>query len=62
MTLKEAIEKAVAGDARTAVKVAGKLRGKGMNYRDVYRFVNNCSPISEADWETLLYEGDWEQQ
>ena len=62
MTIKEAMQKAVAeGNSRMAGKIADKMRFElGATYKDIEaRFVKNtgCTP---ADFELLMYYADTE--
>lgn len=59
MTLKDTIRHAVSTeDGKLAVKISDYLRGKGMNYGQVWRTVSNVTGIDGPDWDALLYEGE----
>lgn len=59
-TLGDAIKKAVeTHDASLAGKVADYCRFKlGMSYQETLEFVQAIAPISESNWESLLYYAD----
>lgn len=52
------LEKAKAGDAQAAIRVADILRARGLNYDAVAAFAREHAGINAQDWEALLYEGD----
>ncbi len=57
MQLRDVIKKAVKNsDAKLAGQIAVKLRNKGLNYKDIHKFVNKVAPIDPRDWEALLQE------
>lgn len=61
MKMTEALEKIRQGDAKTAGTVANFLRfKKGMNYREIFEFINKHIEISLAAWDSLLGESDEE--
>ena len=62
MTLKEAIQKAVSGDAKAAGAVADYLRfEKGLNYQQSFDVVQQVVPgMTLAKWDELLREADEE--
>lgn len=62
MLLADAIKKCVSEkNAHGAGVVADTLRIKrGWNYREIYSWVNSIAPISEAEWDALMYEADTE--
>lgn len=61
-TVGQAIQRAVTEqDARLAGRVCSYLRlSFGMNYDQVYAFVNQIERIDAAEWDGLLYEADEE--
>jgi len=45
-------------NGKLAVQICDHLRSKGCRYAFIYKMVNGIIPISEADWDALLYEGE----
>lgn len=46
------------GDPMAAVMLADFLRALGYTYRDMCRFVKKRTSLSDADIDSLLYEGE----
>lgn len=60
MKLSEVIAEAIdTNNAQLAGQVADVLRFRyGMNYATIYQTVCKVRPVTEAQWDALLYEAD----
>lgn len=50
-------------NGKSAVKISNFLQFNcGMNYKNIYDFVNKQHPISLPEWDQLLRDGEDEEQ
>lgn len=60
MTLSEAIIESITNnEPRKLGCIVDLLRFKyGMNYQDILKYINKFRPISENEFESMMYEAD----
>lgn len=55
--MRDMVKRAVAGDVAMVARVANSLRHRyGLNYPQMYEYVNSVAPIPLAEWDALLGE------